>query len=419
MQKKYKFIYLSLALFILIFSITGATYAYFALSASNNNTIMGTAGTASLSLTVTKSFPTSTASMVPQLESALDKAISTTYSCIDGNGNVVCHVYKAVVKNTGTTSAELNGTISFQNIATLPNLKWKRLTSEREFGEDTGHTATTSEQVFESKKIFTPNETATYYFVVWIDEIGANQTDSGTFHATINFKPSDGEGLTSTITSLKLSEVEPGSYVAYTGNNGCSGEACKGVTVSSGSTYNGWRVAYTKNDNAYLVSAGVPERMCTNSDGTSSNGSCSGWESTEGIPRHLSNLDNTALRYCNPTYAYGGVCNSSSAWAMDANDFQNITGKPLNSSSCYYSRLDRSCGYENDLIDNGDYYWFATLDSASANAFYWSRANQAVISNYSSEQLYGVRPVLRLSSNVLVVGGTGTYEDPYQISNGT
>ena len=30
---------------------------------------------------------------------------------------------------------------------------------------------------------------------------------------------------------------------------------------------------------------------------------------------------------------------------------------------------------------------------------------------------YGVRPIIRMDANVVVVGGSGTYEDPYQISN--
>ncbi len=198
LQKK-KFTYLGLTLIILMLSITGATYAYFALTASNNSTITGTVGGATLSLTVTKSFPTATTNMVPQLESTLDEAISDTYSCVDGNSNVVCQVYKAVVKNTGTTSAELTGTISFQNIDTLPNLKWKLIPDERTIGEATGMSATTTEQAFETKKLFAPNETATYYFVIWIDEIGVEQTDRGTFRATINFKPTNGTGITSTI----------------------------------------------------------------------------------------------------------------------------------------------------------------------------------------------------------------------------
>ncbi len=432
LQNKNKFIYLGLTLIVLIFSITGATYAYFALTASNNTTITGTVGGATLSLTVTKSFPTSTTNMVPQLESTLDDAISTTYSCVDGNGNVVCQVYKAVIKNTGTTSAELTGTISFQNINTLPNLKWKQLTDERTIGSDTAHIALSSEQAFENKKLFAPNETTTYYFVVWIDEIGAAQTDRGTFRATINFKPASKAGITSTIAPLKLSEVEPGSYVAYTGNNGCTGTSCTGQNAnyvddtnmgychnsSYHFTVNGWRIGYIKDDTAYLVSAGSPECMCTNSDGTSSNSGCSNYETTNGVPQHLSNLNNAALKYCNPTYAYGGICNSTSSWNMNATDFQNITGSPLSSSSCHKQSESTACGYGNNLIDNGSYYWFATsYSSTSMGAFYWSPDNPRVINTYSS-YLYGSRIVLRLASSVLVTGGSGTYEDPYEISIG-
>ncbi len=239
-----------------------------------------------------------------------------------------------------------------------------------------------------------------------------------------------GTSLDTSTCGFSLSTVKAGSYVDYTGNNGCSGDACKGQNANyvsdadmgycSDSGYkfmvNGWRVAYTKNGSAYLVSAGAPECMCTKGDGISSNSSCSSsYETTSGAPLHLANLNNNALKYCNPTYAYGGVCNSSSAWAMNANDFQNITGKALNSSSCYYNFSDRSCGYENDLIDNGSYYWFATsYDWTSASIFRWHAYGQTVIAT-NSNFLYGLRPVIRLSSNVVVIGGAGTAEDPYKI----
>ncbi|MGN1028624.1 MAG: hypothetical protein ACI4P7_00870 [Bacilli bacterium] len=234
-------------------------------------------------------------------------------------------------------------------------------------------------------------------------------------------------------TNPKLSDMEVGSYVSYTGNNGCSGVACGGQNANYvsdtdmgycySSNYkfivNGWRVGYVKDGSVYLISAGSPECMCTNSDGTSSNSSCSDSESTGGVPMHLANLDNKALTYCNTNYAYGGICNSSSAWAMDADDFQIITGSVLSSSSCYNQYSSVVCGYQNDLIDNGGYYWYATPYSASSsNAFDWRPNYRNVSSNYSY-YVRGVRPVLRLESSVLVVGGSGTYEDPYQIGNNT
>ena len=56
---------------VLSFSVIGATYAYFAISESNNDTITGEAATVNLTLTVEKVFPTETSEntgvMVPQL----------------------------------------------------------------------------------------------------------------------------------------------------------------------------------------------------------------------------------------------------------------------------------------------------------------------------------------------------------------
>ena len=157
--------------------------------------------------------------------------------------------------------------------------------------------------------------------------------------------------------------------------------------------------------------------MCTKADGTTSNSSCGNYETNTGVPLHLANLDSKALTYCNPRYAFGGACDSNSAWAMDAIDFEAITGSALSSSSCYGSSKDVACGYGNDLIDNGGYYWYATpYNSTSTTTFRWDPNYRYVVS-YSSSHVYGLRPVLRLASSVKVVAGSGTYEDPYQISN--
>ena len=230
---------------------------------------------------------------------------------------------------------------------------------------------------------------------------------------------------------MLLSRVKAGSYVKYTGNNGCSGNACLGYNANYVSDtdmgychspeykfiVNGWRVAYISDGTAYLVSAGAPECMCTSSDGTVGI-SCDNYENTNGAPMHLANLNNEALKYCNSDYAYGGVCDSSSTWAMNANDFQKITGSFLSNSSCYVSYSNMSCGYNNDLIDNGGVYWYATPynSASSANVFDWDPPNRFVY-NYASDDSCGLRPVLRLQSSVYVTGGSGTYEDPYIISN--
>ena len=255
--------------------------------------------------------------------------------------------------------------------------------------------------------------------------------------------------------AFPLNTVEPSSYVQYTGTNGCTGESCNGQNAnyvsdtdmgycesfSSKFSVNGWRVGYIKDGSAYLVAAGANECLCTDCSGISSNSSCSSITSDSG-ELNSANLNQASLKYCNPEFAYGGACNSNSAWAMNTMNFQNITGKVLSSSSCYNSSSDATCGYGKDLVDNGGFYWYSSsgygtttsLTSSStnivsyllpspcasadpgANAFNWI-PNYRYVSRGISNGVYGARAVLRLDSNVVVVGGSGTYEDPYQIEN--
>ena len=185
---------------VLMICITGGTYAYFALTASNNS-VTGSVGGASLNLSVTKVYPTSehnNKNMIPQLESTLDEAISLDHKCIDGNGNVICQVYSATVTNVGSTSSVLNGTISFTGIEDMPNLKWMRINDSNTLGTYSSSVASTDKALFEEEKSFGANTSNTYYFVFWIDETGEVQTDNGTFRANIEFDSSTG-GLTSTV----------------------------------------------------------------------------------------------------------------------------------------------------------------------------------------------------------------------------
>ena len=107
---------------VLLMSITGATYAYFAISATTNNTITGDAATVDLTLNVSRIYPTessdNTGVLVPQLStsgsasSPLGNALKN--GCVDGNKNVICHVYKIVINNTGATATQVvDGAISF------------------------------------------------------------------------------------------------------------------------------------------------------------------------------------------------------------------------------------------------------------------------------------------------------------------
>lgn len=237
--------------------------------------------------------------------------------------------------------------------------------------------------------------------------------------------------FTSATSSKLLNTVEVGSYVKYRGNNGCDGNHCSGDNANyvndddmgycssddQGFTVNGWRVAYIQNGSVYLISAGAPECMCTDSSGNIGT-NCSNYEINLKIPKHLANLNQVALKYCNSKYSYNGVCDSTSSWSISDNDYRIITtniGTKKTLSDCYSTYGSRVCGFNYNLIDNGGYYWFATLyNTSSGSAFTWS-SDKRYLNNYASNISAGVRPVLRLRSSVTVISGSGTYEDPYVI----
>ncbi len=312
-------------------------------------------------------------------------------------------------------------------------------------------------------------------------------------------------------TSTKLlNTVSVGSYVKYMGNNGCDGNHCAGDNAnyvsdddmgycddtSYGFIVNGWRVAYIKDNSAYLVSAGAPECVATyveNISASTSDQSLSSnyyygsgyvfdevkgkyrltgvtsttlaWSSNynsiientpytckstssadpcttmykviayssstqgkvitynnydgAGVVNHIAHLNKAALKYCNTNYAYNGVCDVTSSWSINDSDYQIITtniGTKKTLRDCISAYGSRACGYNNDLIDNGGYYWFATPTSASSTyPFYWVPSYRSVYFNVYSYYTYGVRPVLRLRSSVSVMSGSGTYKDPYVI----
>ena len=225
----------------LMLGTTGATYAYFAINATNN-VATGTAAEVNLTLSVTQADlknTTHTNVMVPQREGALANAISSANKCIDTNNNVICKVYTITVTNTGSTSISVNGTIQFSLSGTnveMQNLKWKRATGTVTLGSITGGsydgvavdtidtkadttTIDALSTIFDlesgtecniegnvttgctSVSLAPTNGTKTYYIVIWINETTEAQTDSGTWRATIAFQGSNGSGVTSTITS--------------------------------------------------------------------------------------------------------------------------------------------------------------------------------------------------------------------------
>ena len=233
--------------------------------------------------------------------------------------------------------------------------------------------------------------------------------------------------------------VNIGDYISYTGNNGCSGTSCQGHNANQDSdttnhTYGychtssfryytyGWRVAYIKDNSVYIVAAGSPECVSGTKDDSTTT---------------IESLNTASLKYCNSNYLQGGVCDDTTAHPLRGGDFYNITkglfgdsgarglytytdssydsGVSISSSNiCYYEYAIKECGYNNDLIDKGGYYWFGSAFNSS-NTLYWTPMYRYVSAD-SFPEAYGVRPVLKLDSTITATGGSGTMDKPYTVS---
>lgn len=207
--------------------------------------------------------------------------------------------------------------------------------------------------------------------------------------------------------------------------NSCSGENARedlenenelyGYCTSSDEKYHetGWRVAYIKEEKVALISAGSPE--CISIDNK----------------ENIINITNTkALKYCNPKYVDNNctcqddnndkICDNVSldAWSINNEDFKNITksigGQERNiigtNTTCYNNLSDPDCGYNNTLLDNGGIYLFS---EKSDSIIIWQKRH---VTSNNKNKTYGLRPIINLSKNIKITGGTGTMDDPYTIS---
>lgn len=222
-MKKNRMIVILVTIITLLLSITSTTYAYFYFESKNTNIISGDLAEGSLALNVEKIFPlqssNNTGVIVPQLEIALSNALKA--GCVDSNTNVVCQVYHVNLKNTGTATGVFNGTLTLYgdkntkvNIATtMPNLKWKRITSVNTtspansvLGNISSVIANSdisnSDNFFTSSETLNPNQEKDYYLIIWINEINNDQNETGkTYYGKISFESTNGVGITSTFRS--------------------------------------------------------------------------------------------------------------------------------------------------------------------------------------------------------------------------
>lgn len=184
--------------------IIGGTYAYYSYKNSASGGITGDMALADAKLTVERIVPEGNdLALVPLIDSHLDNALKGTggvSSCIDGNSNLSCEVYKIVIKNTGTANLQLNGTVTLVASGegnVFHNLKWETIENPTTRKSQYLTNGMGISSLEENLKLAS-GDSKTYYIAVWLSENNKDQreTDKGTFGGMVNFADSNGQGVT-------------------------------------------------------------------------------------------------------------------------------------------------------------------------------------------------------------------------------
>lgn len=210
---------------VILFSVTGATYAYFAATATDDETITGAMATVNLTLDVKRIFPlessTNTGVIVPQLSSNGALSLALKSGCVDDNNNVVCQVYKINIRNIGGTATQIvdgkvmfygNNTLTNDVRITMPSLRWKLISSLDEdspsnsvLGNENINIADAigEDNIFANEITMVNGTYFDYYMLVWIDETNEEQDidEGNSFFGKVVFESSNGTGVTSTFSS--------------------------------------------------------------------------------------------------------------------------------------------------------------------------------------------------------------------------
>ena len=75
-----------------------------------------------------------------------------------------------------------------------------------------------------------------------------------------------------------------------------------------------------------------------------------------------------------------------------------------------------NCGYNNDIINNGGYYWILDGNNSLVQ-YYWNPSKGSVFNTSRFDSGYGIRVVLRLNNSIFIKSGDGSYNNPYVLAN--
>ena len=125
MANNRKKLYILVSCLALMVALLSGTYAYFSVSATNNNAINGTVAGFDLDLVMSR--VTTNGNLIPLQDDLVSNAVSE--GCLIDDDLVVCQIYEITVSNNGNTGVTLDGTITLTATtgSSISNLKWSKL----------------------------------------------------------------------------------------------------------------------------------------------------------------------------------------------------------------------------------------------------------------------------------------------------
>ena len=202
MDNKYnKLIIILLFVFGIIFTIIGATFAYFAASANSGvNDISGSSYRLDMSLDVTS---IRSGDLVPTADNLIATSLAGNYKCVDQRNYGLCSLYKITFANNSSAETMVGYLKTSSTTYTTTNLRYRLYDENYNSVSDIGTVGITANTMNYFKSgannisvTIPANGTKDYYLVIWLHDIGENQLEDQDKQYTGNISFTSQSGAT-------------------------------------------------------------------------------------------------------------------------------------------------------------------------------------------------------------------------------
>jgi len=132
---------------------------------------------------------------------------------------------------------------------------------------------------------------------------------------------------------------------------------------------------------------------------------------------NVTKLDNSGV-FENTLYDSKKILTTTDMCSDVIDDLTNITCNEINKDNkiTLLSLYDYAeSGGKSGFLNNGENYYLSTLDSNNNN--YYINSDGEVGINQVTTKIYGVRPVITINSQTILLSGNGTKDNPYKIES--